>query len=921
MSPTPERWRSIEELYQAAIERPLEQRAAFLKEACPNEDVRREVESLLRFEPKNDTLMQHSPWVESAGLEPGMRLGPYEIESRLGAGGMGEVWKARDTRLGRIVALKVSKTEFSERFEQEARAVAALNHPNITTLYDVGPNYFVMEYVDGKPLQRLIPRNGLSLGESLNYAAQIADALTAAHAAGIVHRDLKPGNIMITPSGQVKVVDFGLARRESAQKLGPDDPTFTRTAEGVIAGTLSYMSPEQAQGRPVDARSDVFSFGAVLYEMLTGARAFQGDSAAGILAAILTKEPPPVEGIPSHVERLLNRCLRKDPARRAQSMADVRVALLELKEDSESGRLDGSLPPAPRRKAPRWRRWAAVAAGVGALASVGLLAVWLNKRSKPAPPYSIVPLTTYPGWELYPSFSPDGKQVAFAWEGENLDNYDIYIQQVDGRTPVRLTTDPAQDTYPAWSPDGSSIAFTRFLPEGRAVMLIPSIGGPERKLLEMTGSSVSWSPDSKWLVFADGKPASLYLFSMATGERKRLATPPSDSLWDDFPAFSPDGKRLAFTRGAMPNVTNIYTLSLGDDFQPVSAPVKLSKTGKFSPPAWTADGRDLLFSEYGNSIKDNLWRMRATEGAAASLVLSDGGIAPAISRQGNRLVFAREVTDNNIWRAAVQDSAGKAAPVQLIASTRSDQVGRYSPDGKQIAFVSDRTGQAEIWLAHADGTNQIQLTSLPSDQAGALSWSPDGQKIVFAWAAGGSPQVYTIPVTGGKPLQLTSLSPSCSTPRYSNDGKSIYFASRRTGRLEVWKMPAEGGEPVRVTQNGGYAAEESRDGAWLYYVRDESVRSALMKMPVAGGPETQVVSAVFLRGFAPASKGVYFLQKDSGRASSIRFIDEKTGTVRLVQAMTKPLWSFLSLSPDEQFVLWTQADQFGSDLMMIENFR
>ena len=293
------------------------------------------------------------------------------------------------------------------------------------------------------------------------------------------------------------------------------------------------------------------------------------------------------------MEKLLNRCLRKDPARRAQSMADVRVALLELKEDSESGGLEGVLP-VPKS---RWRTWKAVAAGVAVLSAAGLVAALLYNRAKPLPPQTIVPLTTYAGSELFPSFSPDGSQVAFSWNGEKQDNFDIYIKQVDGVAPVRLTTDPARDYYPAWSPDGRSIAFTRLLTGSQAVILIPSIGGPERKLLEITGNSVAWSPDAKWLVFGDGKARSLYLFSVTTGERKRLTTPPEDSLGADFPAFSPDGRRLAFLRSVSSNSSGIYELSLGGEFQPASTPVELTKAGSLSAPAWTADGRDLVFSQ------------------------------------------------------------------------------------------------------------------------------------------------------------------------------------------------------------------------------------------------------------------------------------------------------------------------------------
>jgi eukaryotic-like serine/threonine-protein kinase len=317
---TSERWRQIEQLYHAALEREPQARQQYLAEACGgDEDLRKEIESLLAKDPSSPDLVFNRAPISSTGpLAAGAQLGPYVIESRLGAGGMADVWKARDTRLGRLVAVKISRTDFSRRFELEARTVAALNHPHICTLYDVGPNYLVMECINGKPLQELIPRKGLPLQDASNYAAQIADALAAAHTAGIVHRDLKPGNIMVTPEGAVKVVDFGLARVAVREFPKPSD-SDPLTAKGEIVGTVSYMSPEQAEGQSVDARSDVFSFGSVLYEMLTGERAFRGNSPASTLGNIIHNDPRPVREIlgplPRDLETLLSRCLRKDRPR------------------------------------------------------------------------------------------------------------------------------------------------------------------------------------------------------------------------------------------------------------------------------------------------------------------------------------------------------------------------------------------------------------------------------------------------------------------------------------------------------------------------------------------------------------------------------------------------------------------------------
>jgi serine/threonine protein kinase len=357
----PDRWRQVESLYHSALDREEPARDAFLREACPeDEELRCEVRSLL-------------DQTESGLLNRPLQLGPYQIVGVIGAGGMGTVYQARDTRLNRMVAIKVSEARFNARFEREARAVAALNHPHICTLYDVGPNYLVMEYVEGRPLHGPMP-----LAQALRLAIQMADALEAAHRKGIVHRDLKPGNVLVTESG-VKVLDFGLAKMEEPAPSEEEQPPTARprTEEGMIVGTTAYMSPEQAEGKPVDARSDIFSFGAVLYEMVTGRRAFRGDTKLSILSAILKEEPEPASSlrkeIPHELERIIAQCLRKNPERRFQHMDDVRVALEQLKEDSDKGTPASILP----RRRPRPLTGALLGAGV-VLVLLAVLLLALN---------------------------------------------------------------------------------------------------------------------------------------------------------------------------------------------------------------------------------------------------------------------------------------------------------------------------------------------------------------------------------------------------------------------------------------------------------------------------------------------------------------------------------------------------------------
>ena len=427
----------------------------------------------------------------------GKTIAHYQILEKLGEGGMGVVYKARDTHLDRLVALKVlppekvADPERKRRFVQEAKAASALNHPNIITIHDIasenGIDFIVMEYVQGKTLDALVPRKGLRLNETLKLAIQMADALAKAHSAGIIHRDLKPTNVMVTDDGLVKVLDFGLAKLTEVSESG-DETTRTlehQTEEGTIVGTVSYMSPEQAEGKKVDARSDIFSFGSVLYEMATGQQAFHGDSKMSTLAAILNQEPKPISqlvpGIPRDLEKIITRCLRKDPNRRFQTMADLKVTLDELKEESDSGTLAGT-PPVVRPARRPWV-WAAAAMVVVAIAVAGWLFRGGSRKPQAAP--EVVPLTSYAGFERSPSFSPDGNQVAFSWNGEKQDNFDIYIKLIGSPTPVRLTTDPADDIARPFRRMDAPSAFSGCRKSVPAFIVIPSIGGPERIVAEV----------------------------------------------------------------------------------------------------------------------------------------------------------------------------------------------------------------------------------------------------------------------------------------------------------------------------------------------------------------------------------------------------------------------------------------------------
>jgi Tol biopolymer transport system component/predicted Ser/Thr protein kinase len=875
-------------------------------------------------------------------LAVGTDLLHYRIQARLGTGGMGEVYQAYDTKLGRVVALKIIRRDVADdpdrmrRFQQEARAVAALNHPNVAQIYDIdesdGMRFIVMEYVEGTTLAARIFESPLDPDTIVELSIQLADALGEAHSKGITHRDIKPGNIILTPRGNAKVLDFGLAKFADARL----QVTSTITSPGVVVGTTEYMSPEQALGHVVDHRSDIFSLGTVLYEMATGKRAFSGKTQAAIYDAILNR--PPVSPrelnpeIPEDLERVILKAVEKDRELRYQSASDLKADLKRVRRDSASERQKPAVQTTRAKFAVASLIIAILVAGATA---VGVYFFMASSKTVSAN-LRLEPLTTFPGIESQASFSPEGNQVAFSWNGEHEDDWEIYVKVVGAGTPLRLTTNPATDSSPAWSPDGRYIVFLRQSEDSAGFYMVPALGGLERKLSDahahrigVDSPFVAWSPDGKTLALVDREaaegPLNLYLLSPETAGRQRLTFPPDKWLGDSSPAFSPDGRSIAFLRTISAAVQDVYVVSVSG-----GEPRRLTNENRrIYGLAWDTSRNQLIFSS-NRSTSARLWRLSPSGGSLEPISeIGDGASFIAISRQGNRLAYTRSVTDTNIWRYPLGNSKAHDVPSRLISSTRHELGPQYSPDGNRIVFNSSRTGPLEVWICDQEGANAYQLTNFNGPATGSPRWSPDGKHIAFDSRPGGNADVYTIASEGGNPARLTTEPSDDIVPNWSGDGQWIYFASNRTGTFQVWKMPRGGGDAVQVTNEGGFHAAESPDGKYLYFTKGLNL-PGLWRIPVAGGKESQVLKTLragYWAYWAVVDDGIYYLEREESSPGGtpkyeLRFLNLTTGKQSIVTPLEKrPYSSGLALSPDRRWFLYTQIDTSDTDIMLVENFR
>jgi serine/threonine protein kinase/Tol biopolymer transport system component len=776
-------------------------------------------------------------------LNSGTKLGPYEILAPLGAGGMGEVYRARDPRLGREVAVKVLPTSFSRdperlrRFEQEARSAGALNHPNILVVYDIGTHdgapYLVTELLEGATLRDRLLDGALPPRKAVDYAAQIVRGLAAAHDKGIVHRDLKPDNVFICGDGRAKILDFGLAKLSEAEahdataiNLEP----VPQTGSGVVLGTAGYMSPEQVRGRKADRRSDIFSFGVVIYEMLSGQRAFHRSTTADTVSAILKEEPPDLlatgRNIPATLDRIVRHCLEKNPEERFQSARDLGFHLESMSSASDSG--VAALAPLPEKRTVRPLWWMIACLAI-ALAASGAWWWYRSKAQLTPAAVQFLRLTDFAGLEESPAFSPDGKSAAFV--SDSTGSRQIWIRLLAGGPPLQLTHDAGDHLDPRWSQDSAAIIYYTPPPEGDAqgtLWEVSALGGAPHKLASaMSGADASH--DGKRLAFfrLNGRQMEL-VSSDRDGSNARVLAAAVASFSYRQPRWSPDDSTIAYLHSRENWADDIYAVAAAG-----GSPRQVTNEGTLmNGLAWTADGSRLVYSSARGSTllylpTLHLWSIAASGGGPQQLTFGEAGDeSPDVDHAG-RILISRKHMQFDIWKfpTGTDPAENVRQGVRITHQTGQVQTPTVDTNDRQLAYLSDNGGHGNLWVLQlASGeTRQITFEREAGKVVGVPIWSPDGDFITYATNQ---------PSENGRSIRYLLIHPDGSDPHvvismgtwaaWSGDSKWLYYSEsspvQATASFRLMKIPAAGGPAVLVRSDNARGPAVAPDGSALYYV-------------------------------------------------------------------------------------------------------
>jgi serine/threonine protein kinase/Tol biopolymer transport system component len=820
----------------------------------------------------------------------GKSVAHFKVVSSLGMGGMGEVYVAEDTKLQRRVALKILPKEMAAdperraRFEREARAVAALSHPNIVTVFSVeeaeGVHFITMELVEGQTLAQLLPRNGFSLSKLLEISIPLADAVSSAHRAGITHRDLKPDNIMVGADGRLRVLDFGLAKlrdtTESQEGVTEAPTAAVETEEGKILGTVAYMSPEQAEGKKVDPRSDVFSLGTILHEMATGERPFRGDTKISTISSILRDDPSPVTelngSLPRQLGRIVRRCLAKDPDRRYQTALDLRNELEELKAEIDSGELAAEVGPATTRPRRSFRNLGVLVA-VAALAVVAIVMI-TSRKDVESPPavYTSRPITSAIGQEADINWSPESEFIAFGQIREG--SFDVMVQPVAGGEAVVRADGPGTETAPRWSPDGKYLAYISSSEPGSPILLVPPHGGAPRRLIstdirtlnaDEIGASMGdrpWAADSRTLlvsrVDASGQMA-IYRVDRDNGDADQLTFPPPGSA-DQSASYSFDGQRIVFQRRSGGKSALMTMPAAGGGPQALLADGFDNHT-----PVWRPDNRHVLFlSDRGEGSGADVWEIDGDGGSPRQLTF-ETNIVVSLSVSGDdRIAYTPFWHDTFLF--AVDVATGERR--QLTSHTQHNFGARFSPDGQSVAYHSTRTGNSEIWVHYLDGRPETRITD--SDGWDVYpDWSPDGQHLIFASDREESRfKIFIANRDGGgerllmdREISLVSqIAPIVASVviRWSPDGGQIAFLVEGEETKEVWTVEADG-EGARKLLENATGFNWYRDRRHGIYTRHHGSGSEMIAVDLETGQEQSLFVGPFMEAeVAPDGSAVAF---------------------------------------------------------------